>query len=385
VLIPGHFSFEEYEAGWEKASPALRAWVDANRPALDRWRCGTEKMSAVDGDLRRLDRVDSLPEVIPAREFSRLACLQGEREKADGHMIEAWQWYRALVRFSRHIAQRKGATGRVVGVAFHAEAATRITSWATDPRTNDDVLTLALNQMTEDFRLTRTFSEALKVEYCDIRRLDLWEGRRQFQLPPFQDDGSWWNSRFALFCRGEPELTFRLHELIVENWLAASDRPRSPFLRITGLKGNLLDLKAPGSGIAGRELLRMLDTSENVSNSLANLSKTRDAIDKELTRHEALRLTLACQIWLRRHGAFPAVLQDLIPDVLPELPVDPFSRSGEGLQYRRDGDEAVIECAGLDEVYDPGVEHSRWREINYRFVPPRTREQASGQKPGDEP
>lgn len=52
---------QELDSGWERASPPVRAWVDANLPALNRWRTGTEKTDAIDGDLRN-DPWLALPE-----------------------------------------------------------------------------------------------------------------------------------------------------------------------------------------------------------------------------------------------------------------------------------------------------------------------------------
>ena len=229
LLVPSSFSHEEFDAGWDKASPAMRLWVDANRPTLDRWRSGTEKVDAIDGDLRAPDRFDSLPNVTESREFVRLACLQGEREQSDDRMAEAWQWYRGAMRFSRHLGQRTESGGRMVGCAFHNETAERIERWANDPRASDGELQLALSQLTEDFRLTRPFSELLKVEYCESWKLARAreEWNRHSSVPP-----DWLSSKPIRYCLGEPDVSFRLNKLVIENWLAASDVPRNLQRRI---------------------------------------------------------------------------------------------------------------------------------------------------------
>ncbi|MBC7822024.1 MAG: hypothetical protein IAG10_34495 [Planctomycetaceae bacterium] len=386
LLVPSTFSHEEFDAGWEKASSPLRLWVDANRPALDRWRLGTEKFDAINGDLRRSDSLQSLPDFAQSREFLRLACLQGEREQSEGHMSEAWQWYRSLMRFSRHVGQRTGSLGRFLGYYLHSETAKRIVRWAEDSQVGDDDLQVALDQLTADFQLTRPFSELLKVHYCDLWKL-AWAREEWNRNPLFVigDEPSWRDSRFVRYCFGQPDFNIRWNKLVLENWLAGGDTPRRSQRRMTSKHGGLLDVTSPGSGISGSELRRLLDASALDHEHRFKIGESRDQCDKEFVRHEALRLILACQLWGRRRGTFPDNLEDITPGILAELPVDPFSQTGEGFRYRRDGEDAVVESTALEEIYDPGVEHSRWREINYRMKLPRNHDKRSEQKPVDEP
>lgn len=365
LLVSGNLSHTVLDAGWEKASPALRSLLEANRPALDRWRSGTEKTDAIDGDLRK-DTGLSLPEDESALNFVRLALLQGEREQSAGHMAEAWQWYRAVNRFSRHVAQRKDCMGRMLGSNFHYLMAKRVSRWANDPRTTSDELLLALNQLGEDFRLTRPFSELLKVTYCDLPKYTrMYETLR---YDPTFGIGSrgWRESKWIRFCCGQPELTTRYNKLVIENWLCASELPHRLQKRIDYDSDSVLDLKAPGSRISGTELLQLLPFCER---SVTSYAYTRDYVDIELALQEALRLTLACELWFRRHGRFPDELADLVPDVVPELPSDPFSKLGESFRYFRDGNEAAVYSVGLDEA-DDGGQMDQGRDIGFRISPP---------------
>ncbi len=329
LLVPSKFSQEEFDAGWEKASPALRSWVDANRPALNRWRLGTEKVSAINGDLRHPELLYSLPDVTQAREFLRLACLQGEREQSEGHMSEAWQWYRSLMRFSRHIGQRTGSVGRLIGYYLHNETAKRIVRWAEESQASNADLQVALDQLTADFQLTRPFSELLKVHYCDLWKL-AW-GREEWNRDPpivMGDEPSWRDSRFVRYCLGQPDFNVRWNKLALENWLAEGDTPRSSQRRLLSKHGALLDVTAPQSGISGSELQRWLDNSALDREYRFKIDESRDQCDKELARHDALRLTLACQFWFRRHGVFPTKLEDVVIAIEPALAGCPSHGSG---------------------------------------------------------
>jgi hypothetical protein len=371
----------ELDWGWEKTSAGVQAWVDANSPALNRWRIGTEKTDAIDGDLRN-DPWLSLPEVTPARDLSQLAWLQGEREQSAGHLAEAWRWYRAVMRYSRHVAQRKDCIGRTLGSSLHASTAKRIIAWAGDPRTTAEQLQIARHQLDEDFQLTRPFSELLKVSYCDLPKYArLYE---DLKLSPAFGSGSssWSDSPWIRYCLGQPELTVRYNKLIIENWLCGGELPRRLQHRIGLSSDAVLDLKAPGSAISGSQLIRMLPLSEH---SIASFSDTRDYVDLELARQEALRLSLACQLWFRRHQTFPSHPEELVPEFLRELPVDPFNKLGEPIRYLQDGENVIIYSIGQNETDDRGavdlVPSNGYPDLGYRLAPPIQRDLPSELSP----
>lgn len=147
----------------------------------------------------------------------------------------------------------------------------------------------------------------------------------------------------------------------------------------------VLDVIATKSGVSGIQLQNMAPFADRPG--VTNFATTLDYIDQELARQQTLRLALACQIRFRQTGAFPVWLEDLAPDVLTELPIDPFSQSGGLISYRRDGDEAVVYSLGSNESDDLGSEEAlkNWHDIGYRIEPPGARRQASEQKPGDGP
>lgn len=386
LLVPIALTQKEWNEevsgkSWDQTSPTVRVWLDANQLALERWRSGTDKGEAFDGDSRDSFLMSHHPSAQTLRDLLALSRLQGERQHAEGRMAEAWQWYRGLMRFGHHFArQRTDWSGRVFGDAFHKEAAMRVVPWASDPRTNAELLQSSLKQLTEDAHLRHPFVEYLKGEYCVLQRLERFSAQRK---PPsfIPADGSSWNdSRLGRYCLAEPELSFRWNKLVTENWLSGSAIPRRSQHRITDKFRTLLDVTAPGSHISCNELLLLSD-----KRSFMNFVEMRDKFDTGLARQETLRLTLACQLWFRQRGTFPDKLEDLVPGVVSELPIDPFSKLGEAFRYRRDSDEVVVYSVGIDETDDLGRVDEKDRDIGYRIVPPRIREPVSEQKPVDVP
>lgn len=67
--------------------------------------------------------------------------------------------------------------------------------------------------------------------------------------------------------------------------------------------------------------------------------------DKLLFRPRAMRVKIAILRWQEKHpGQWPATLQELVPDYLPEVPVDPFN--GKPIDW--DPANKIIFCAGSD-------------------------------------
>lgn len=64
------------------------------------------------------------------------------------------------------------------------------------------------------------------------------------------------------------------------------------------------------------------------------------------------RTGLACRLYKSRNGTYPEALEALVPGILTEVPVDPFT--GRPLVYRRDGDGFVVYSLGSNEKDDGG-------------------------------
>jgi hypothetical protein len=75
---------------------------------------------------------------------------------------------------------------------------------------------------------------------------------------------------------------------------------------------------------------------------------------------EALILTsrtgLACRVFKARTGRYPDSLDELVPGLVPAVPIDPFS--GDPLVYRRDGEGFVVYSLGSNQKDDGG--RSTW-------------------------
>jgi len=85
------------------------------------------------------------------------------------------------------------------------------------------------------------------------------------------------------------------------------------------------------------------------------ISDFRSAFLKEATLEAmmlATRTGLACRIFKNQHGFFPENLTALVPDILDDVPIDPFT--GNPLVYRIRPDGLIIYSLGSNEKDDEG-------------------------------
>ena len=66
----------------------------------------------------------------------------------------------------------------------------------------------------------------------------------------------------------------------------------------------------------------------------------------------ASRTGLACRLYKSRTGQYPDRLEALVPGILEEVPIDPFT--GKALVYRREGEGFVVYSLGTNEKDDGG-------------------------------
>src|SRR5579872_4042991 len=95
-------SFEAATQDWKLANADVRGWLEANRPAMEIWKRGSRLDDALDVPSTRTNIVTDLSlSTEKARMFTRLALLEAARLTSQGHVREAWEWYRAALRTSR--------------------------------------------------------------------------------------------------------------------------------------------------------------------------------------------------------------------------------------------------------------------------------------------
>ena len=110
---------------------------------------------------------------------------------------------------------------------------------------------------------------------------------------------------------------------------------------------------------------------------LPALGKVHITSEKAIMRRDALLAAIALELHHRRHGAWPATLDELVPELLPAVPPDRFD--GQPLRYALIDGKPVLYCIGADRDDDGGrppltsLTHRPDYQAAQRWLPPSDR------------
>jgi hypothetical protein len=333
---------------WSKAGTGVREFLEQKRSAMEIWRQGSERPDALYNQ-PGASAVDTLlPLSQDMRFVAHLAGLEGSRLEEGGAMGQAWDWYRAMLRFSRHVGRHACLIERHIGAAVHEDATRRILRWAADPRVDGKQLRRALDDTIAADALTAPLSDALKFEYLiylreaeELRAMvtdiplpggkgGMLEGltSQMGNKAPVQ--------RFWLRASNDVERSRRAMRLLFANLLAQVDRPAAQRAPVAVREPVLIyapDPTAPASAraVTPEFLAKSLDHNA-FSRTIfhydepgyrpyqAEVWEGKGPLARERRRRSVLIVRLAAELFRREHDAAPATAGALLGPYLKELP-----------------------------------------------------------------
>lgn len=335
---------------WTDAPPALVAWILSNDRAFDVWLKGTEKPQAIfvqrsDVDFAAIDYTSS------GRSLARFALLRVGRHLRDGNTDEAWKILHAAFRFSRHVGQHGIVQERWTGIAILSMVCEGLLSWAHHPNTTADDLDHAIDVLSRDFAsMTSPFSETLKYEYLASQN-----SLRTLGLDSWVFTESSVVDSVLIFVMGEPEYSEMLLKLVLDNQLAGIDEATVKRPSLVAGNDSIFDLPAlPGKRISGVELaaLQFQISAIGVQTGFPLMGNSLFAFKFEQIIQSAILASLSVEAHVRRHGEFPASLEEFPESFAAGLFTDPCHPSGGNLIYRGNGNFAVIYSLSADGIDD---------------------------------
>ena len=371
---------EVYKGGWEVADEAMRAWLEENREALAVWRRGTEKQRALNLSPAKMDFTTQLNVIQELRFFTRLALVDQMRCLHEGGIDEAWQLARALYRSGGHVSWRGSVIQGLVGIALHAVAASGMQRWAEHPAVTVDQLRTARAQVNTDFALYESESNLLRAEYLALRntlsRPD-WAGMAGPVLGGPLDNELMPAAvaRGFMWMVGEPELTIRISRQIVANQAREVDKPLAERRKLVGAGfAMLFDSDPQVTRVPGELDANQLDRGVRMSilgkMLLPAVKQVDNAYMRLRARQAALEVLFAAQAYRRDKGEFPESLDQLVPQYLEAVPLDPGDPHGGRLKYRRDFATSAVVWSVAEDGNDDGgaVESETGRPADVGFV-----------------
>lgn len=361
-------------AGWQAADDDIRAYLADNREAFLIWKEATQKDEAQFLPAGQYAWNQPLPIAGVARPFTYGALLIAERHMSESHPEQAWEWYRAAIRFSRHMGKNGGLVERLVGSDCFELTARELEAWLADPAVSKELILQGMQQLEEDWQLTEDNATIIKLE-C-ISTLTLIEQIQNGESRVLESE-SWPNGlnsvdesktpNLYFYFKGEPELSKRLTKIGIRNHLKHYALPpwqRPERLGEMGLfhdhEGLVIDEPQFTIDTYDRAYKRSLDMMPGFEYSMTEF-------EADELRYRTLLVVFAGQVFRRDHGRFPETLDELVPDDLDSIPIDTYD--GKPLKYRFDPDGPVVYSIFENGTDDGGVDWNRKISSEGRYRP----------------
>jgi hypothetical protein len=331
-LIPSGFDSEVVDEavdlleteGWDKVSPEARNALDQCEETLAEWKRGTDLERGLRVQVADLDWMNSMDST-SAEILYRLARLSSAQALHEGRSEEAWQWLRAVLRFSRHLGNPGFAYDRFLGVSYHAKAGESIAKWAAHDDVSAEQLEAALIEVRDIDRLTVSNSQGLKSSYLVTMRvlstgdwLDVSRSHSVASDLPDQLLGPYF------FVTAEPEVSRMLLRHCYANLLSQCDRPRWERSLAASATGLFQPTGTESPELLDPAMLVYLQQRSELANVLSPSVSFCDYFDSERSRQIALELCLSVELFRRHHGRYPETLEALVPEFVDEVPRDVF-------------------------------------------------------------
>jgi hypothetical protein len=216
---------------WSMADEATKDWTIVARPALERWRQATERPQALWAAPETASLVEFGISDADTAYFFTLAKLESSRVEESGDFAGAWRWYRAILRYTRHLASNTTMHRRVMGATALLHGTAQVADWAENPKVPPAALREALRDLEVIDAMTPPTSQTLKFHYIALMNsLDDLDGVMLGMDPsgtsltyPYEEWRRWYQG--YLFLRNEPRRTRRIAQLVFANRLAWCDVP----------------------------------------------------------------------------------------------------------------------------------------------------------------
>jgi hypothetical protein len=321
---------------WNSVNQNDRDWFFANLDALKVWYTGTtmERALFVEPNEQTWD-ASSLAQVQRMRAFPTLARIAAMRMESQGDFGEAWAFYRAVLRSSRHVAMYGSFIERLIAVSMYQSITNNIYAWSDHPNLNIDQLKKSLDDIYLIDAMGPSLRENLEAEYfglsklLDTPNLTTWKidevikGVARQSPPSFlerADEVSW------KYLLREPERSKRVLSLCWANWLSVADLSLSDRAKL-GHKffvGTFYDppADAPESAkkLSPEQLKGWVESTRYCELMLAGRQSLEQALVQEQKTRASLLIHIAERLYAREHGSLPEKTEQLIGPYLKAMP-----------------------------------------------------------------
>jgi hypothetical protein len=387
---------------WKRSDlPPLADWLDRNRTALDALTEASKRPHLFSPSPSLLRNEDtplvaawSSIEISRAREIARVLKLRAMLHIGEGRHTEAWQDLLAVHRWARLVGQGPFAVDQLVAVAIDGIASdgdiSLLASDGISPTAARNIQ-LDLQQLTPPSDIARAFDDGERVFYLDAISNYRQKGIGAFYTDNFNFDldagrprSSTWTAELLNFVSADWNNALtegnRWHDRVVTAGRLKSYAERQQQFDQLSAELQILEaeLQSPRgwiiAAISSAKRSEMLATAAIATFSPAWVAMT-DADDRATTTLALTQLAAALTVYRAEHGQYPDRLEQLVPNVIGELPVDLYH--AKQFVYQRDAEGYLLYSTGPNGIDDGGS--NELRQILAGREPPEHEEAAAEQ------
>lgn len=367
------------ETDWDPLNTGMHSWLEEHQDALAVWRRGTEKDRGLANDLTHPELTSSVDDFYELHVLGQTALAEQARSLHEDHVEEARLLARAVFRCGGHLTWRSTMLNGLLGMTLHEMSFLAIRRWAEHPSVTTEQLRRALNEVRSDFKLYDAESSMMKLEFIAFRNA---LGRRS-RLLDFADAGPVGpqgnlpmrlGRAGMLWLSGEPDLTVRLLAQVTVNQVREVDqsvKERRPL--VSSMPTILFDTEGHTDRVDGELTGAQINNVLKLSSVAGPIAFSRSLFDRchlaLRARQSVLETMLVLQIYCRDKDRFPERLDELVPEFLDVVPVDPCHRDALQLVYGRNSQQQlVLYSVGSNCQDDGGVVGSNDRSSDIGYV-----------------
>jgi hypothetical protein len=307
------------------------------QPALELVRNGSQASSC---QMPRLDLMTDTTTLSALRQLARLVIADGKWAEHEGDLTRASDDYLTAVKFGTDCAKGGPIIYALVGDAIVSMGTQALRAW-----------TLQNTSSTNDLRPTMERLDRIrnqKTPFAETLRYELKSSKEQLHSSAFAEPKPW-QRPFS------ESVTFRCFDAAYGDLIEDVEKPfwetRSEVIE----KKWSIEHRHVWLWCFNRPVARIL-----IDMLLPAIIPTRVKAVRADVELQATEVVCALKSYEFAHGAPPETLSDLVPGLLPSVPIDPFD--GKPLRYRREGKEWVLWSVGSDMKDD----NAAWHEFKYR-------------------
>jgi hypothetical protein len=339
TLGPEHWSSSDVDV--------VRRYVNGNATALGLARKAA-RMPRFKSETHWADHINArFTHLSPLHSLGRLANYSALVELADGRLDDAIGSCTDAMRVGRHAASEPCITGRLVEISIRKTAL--------------GILARVISQTKMAAQPERVLAIVEKL-YPERRMREMLAAERAMGISFFGDVRAGKMSLDDPFATGKPQqyppVVYDTNEGtyldLMKGYIELADKP---YYQVADQIAMLERRSARISPLA--------TVAYTMIPGYANICR-QDAADRALT--DVVRCAAALKVYELRTGRQPDALTDLVPDLLPEAPVDEFS--GEPLRYETRGDGFIVYSVGQNEIDDGGAKPTDNRSGDIVYIEP---------------